>query len=552
VVDEVEGAEMVPRLFEYGPNVIIRSRQGNGAEWGARMPGIAVKAWLDAMESFQPSPHDFTGYQPVLKKAAVSVGAAGPDMKATIKAVAPALNLGLDEGSGSLIPVATASARDLLGYGWEIMGLQFGYSYRFFGDVPPGPSDVGRTVLDQIKGVDVYFRNSKVSAHFPLKDLRRLQFVGSSLVGEAFLRKLPDDWRNPPECYLSRCWLARGGNREIESFIRNGGKAEDVRIFVNRMRHEGGPLAVCNLVNHDGNTKFPAFIDVLGMRDELLADMPWHYQEWARVMDKPGKARAFETAQNLEKFGWETLTFRNAYRIFSDYVTGNAEESARRFYDEALPFFVSSWDFFDSTRPARYALAWIDGDEATELRIVRGCGSDNEADLQLQLVHALLHGKYDEARQLLDLTHRFPDNERYAALDKYLPQIPALVDVKHPDHAQAIDTFPKDKGWLFLRWALGRQAFLPTEEMVRLFHDETDGPEGIFAVAAWGDKAHFDSFRALYVKVALDPMEQILIAHEIVKQQGTKPQKHQPALKPVGARPLVDLVREELHRQPKP
>ena len=425
-----------------------------------------------------------------------------------------------------------------------------GYSYGFYGG--GSPDEVGRTVLDQIKGVDVYFRNSKVTAHSPLKDLRRLQFVGSSRVGEAFLRKLPDDWRNPPECYLSRCWLTRGGNREIESFIRNGGKAEDVRIFINRMRQEGGPLAVCNLVNHDGNTKFPAFIDVLGLRDELLADMPWHYQERAWVMDKPGKARAFETAQNLEKFGWETLTFPNHYRIFSDYVTGNAEESAKRFYDEALPFFVSSPDFSDSTRPARYALAWIDGDEATELRIVRGCDSDSEADLQLRFVHALLHGNYDEARQLRDLALSFQNNERHAALDKYLPQIPALVDVKHPDHAQAIDTFPKDKGWLFLRWALGRQASLPTEEMVRLFHGETDGPEGIFAVAAWGDKAHFDPFRALYVEVALDPMEQILIAHEFVKQQGSKPQKKQLDLRPADARPLAELVREELHRQPKP
>ena len=126
LVDEVVGADTAPRLFEYGPNVIIRSRTGNGAEWGARMPGIAVRAWLDAMESFQPSPHDFTGYRPVLKEAAVATRAAGPDMEATIKAVAPALNLGLDEGSGSLIPVATASARDLLGYGWEMASLQFG------------------------------------------------------------------------------------------------------------------------------------------------------------------------------------------------------------------------------------------------------------------------------------------------------------------------------------------------------------------------------------------------------------------------------------------
>ena len=202
--------------------------------------------------------------------------------------------------------------------------------------------------------------------------------------------------------------------------------------------------------------------------------------------------------------------------------------------------------FSNATGPARYVLAWIEGDEDGEETALEDSACFSYSDIHLQLVDALLHGKYDRARNALDATIRRYGNDRDRTMKKYLPQIPALLDVDNDGHARAIAEFPDDKQWLFLRWALARQAHLPVEDVVHLFHDRTEGEDGIFAAAARGDKKQF---RALYVKLILDPMERILITHEFLKETGSKPPGDQPDLKPRGARPIKGEVLEELRRQ---
>ena len=219
--------------------------------------------------------------------------------------------------------------------------------------------------------------------------------------------------------------------------------------------------------------------------------------------------------------------------------------SAKRFYEEIRPFVTENAGFSNSTGPARYALAWLEGDEAMERRAMEDSATDSYNDLHLQIVDAILHGKYEDAGRLLDASTERYGNRRDSLLKAYLALIPALLDGKHAEHGKAIESFPGDDRWLFLRWGLAQQAKLPTDEVVRLFHHKTAGPEGIFAAAAQADK---ERFRALYVKVALDPMERVLIAHEFLKQEGTPTPKPQPDLKPAGARPIQELVRDELRK----
>lgn len=549
VADEVVGKESAPQFYEYGPNVGIRGGVAGG-QWAERMPGAAMKAWLDALSAFRPISHDFTGYQPVLKETIHDL--AGRDIVThydTLTVLAPLLNLGLDQGTGPLPPVATATARDLLVYGWEMAGLQYGYTYNsLIGNIgdPRAAQALARLALEHVKGIDPFFRNYGVPASAPLDDLRRLQYVGSSVVENLTVEKLPVEWNKPATRYLTLRWLDRGGMAGIEAMIRGQAKGEDVRAMIERLRHEGGPLAVDNLVNRDPGMKYPAMISALGLRNDLLADMPWQCAARARSVQDEIKDRGFDYATLLEQIGWGNLEFTDHYSIFSGYIFSGAERSAKRFYEQARPFITERVGFSNNTGPARYALAWVEGDEETEKRVLADVAVGSYSDFRLQATHAILHGNYDEAGRVLNKSFERYGNQRDPMLRAYLPQIPALLDANNADHAGAIASFPNDDRWLFLRWALAKQAKLPADDTVRLFHGKTEGPEGIFAVAAQGDK---ERLRKLYSQVGLNAPERVVIAHEYFKQTGAKPPEEQPDLMPPGARPIQDLVREELRKQ---
>src|SRR5262249_576949 len=150
---------------------------------------------------------------------------------------------------------------------------------------------------------------------------------------------------------------------------------------------------------------------------------------------------------------WENLEFTDNYLIFSGYIFGGAERSAKRFYDQVRPFITERVGFSNNTGPARYALAWIEGDEEMEKRGPADCAVESYSDFRLQMTHAILHGNYEEAGRLLDKSFERYNNQRDQALKAYLPQIPALLDVSNADHANAVANFPNDDRWLFLRWA---------------------------------------------------------------------------------------------------
>ena len=316
--------------------------------------------------------------------------------------------------------------------------------------------------------------------------------------------------------------------------------------MIERLRTEGGPLAICNLVNHDPGCKYPALIELLDLRDALLADLPWNYLGRALDLDKKDpRGKYFQHAQDLEKLGWDNLTFSNHYTIFQAYMNACAEDSAKRFYDQVQPFITERVGFSNSTGPARYALAWIDKDEKMELQALRDSATFSQTDLRTQAVHAILHNDIDGATRVLDASiERYPNAPRERALKEWLSLLPALLDSKHPDHERAIDAMPD--GNLFLRWALAQQAGLSAEETARLFHNQTDGLEGVFAALAAGDK---ERFKALFSRFAVSGMERVVLIHESYKIFGSKPPKEQPDLRPPGAKPIQDLVREILDKQ---
>lgn len=549
VADEVVGKDAAPRFYEYGPNISIRGGVAGG-HWGERMPGIAMKAWFDAVSSFRPMAHDFAGYQTTLKEVARDLAAQeGAAHREPVTALAPLLNLGLDQGTGPLPPVATVTARDLLVYGWETAGLEYGYTYDALagsiGD-PRSAQALARLVLGRLKGAEVFFRNPTTTPVEPLSDLRRLQYVGSSIVENLTVEKLPVEWAKPSTHYIAVRWLDRGGIGGIEAMIRGQAKPDEVRAMIDRLRHEGGPLAICNLANRDPGMKFSGQISALGLRKDLLADMPWQCSARTRAVQDEVKDRGFEYATLLEQISWDNLEFTDNYLIFSGYIFGGAERSAKRFYDQVRPFITERVGFSNNTGPARYALAWIEGDEEMEKQVLADVAVESYSDFRLRTTHAILHGNYEEAGRSLDKSFERYNNQRDPMLKAYLPQIPALLDVGNADHASAIANFPNDDRWLFLRWALAKQAKLSADDAVHLFHDKTEGPEGIFAAAAKGDKG---LLRKLYSQVGLNAPERVIIAHEYFKQTGAKAPEEQPDLMPPGTRSIQDLVREELRKQ---
>jgi hypothetical protein len=545
VADEIFGPQVTTRFFEYGPNISVRGEVAGG-HWGARMPGLAMGEWLKALRGFQPSALDYQGYREPLKTALSS------DATDVLAQFAPLINLGL-EGGGPLIPVADVTARDLLGYGWEELGMQFGYTYNFLahelGD-DAAADELAKSCLEKLKGVEVFFQQTKTTPKYPLEDLGRLQFVGSSLFEGDLQKKIPAEWKDQPDIFFRRCWLAFGPNIALETMIRAHASDEDLKSMIGRLRLEGGPSAIGFLVNYDYNTQFPKVIDRLGLRAVLVAELPWslHSRLEAVNVTYLKKNDPWAYAQALEKLGWESSSFANFEKIFFQYLQANADASAKRFYDEVQPYVTNRVVFSNATGPGRYALAWLEHDEATELRVLKDSDTYSERDLLMVAAHWIIHNDDGQARVTLDACGtRYPTSKGLTdRMKDYLPLVPALLDLHHADHVKALDTFPRDESWLFVRWALAVQAKLPVEEVARLFGGHSDNEE-IFVAAVRGDKERFE---ALYDKRTLrSAMAWVAATHLRSKLTGATPPPLQPDLKPAGARSIQELVHEELQRQ---
>jgi thiol-disulfide isomerase/thioredoxin len=267
LASDVLGLSTFERLSEYGPKTLSQSAASAVADYLAR--------WEQALADFQPADRDFSGFREPGKMPAGKTG--NEDPVAALQRLGPVLNFGLDEGTGPLLPTAHVTARDLLGFGWEMTCLLCADYYESLSQ-PAGDSGaakrVGSAVLGSIKGAGVFFPEIEAKALAPIDAPARLQHVGLTRVQQALLKKLPAGWSAAPETVLKRQWLNKVATREAVAYIIDA-KATDATIKENieRLIRESGPAILHLLSLKEPTPRIADAIDRAGLREAIAAGL---------------------------------------------------------------------------------------------------------------------------------------------------------------------------------------------------------------------------------------------------------------------------------------
>ncbi len=182
--------------------------------------------------------------------------------------------------------------------------------------------------------------------------------------------------------------------------------------------------------------------------------------------------RLLEATQTLERLFWEAPGSGSA-SIFDRYAKANAMQSAKRFYQQILPF-VSSVGFSNTMPQRRWVLAWWEKDDAAMASAAEDSATYSEADLGKRVLHLLAIGDDKGAERMLRaLLERYPPNPEKPPplkikLQAFLPLLPALADASSPRHEEALDYFhPLGASYTVLRCVLARRFQLPVDKAAR-------------------------------------------------------------------------------------
>jgi thiol-disulfide isomerase/thioredoxin len=552
VASDIVGPALLPRLHEYLPMLVMRGGVAGG-HFGSKAPRQFFQAYERFLREFEPAPLDFTGYRQVLEK----LPAADADQadETLINRIAPIANLGFDEGTGALTPVAHATTRDVLGYGWEMTGIQLGYRHLFLAyrlADKESAAGLAKGVLSSIKGVDVYFRDSKETPLAILEDRSRLQCIGSSMVHRAIQEKLPAAWKDKPDTYLRRIWLSRVVMSDaVESFVLQNGPDDLLKRNLQRLMKEGGPMVLHSVAMDNSKEKYPEAIRRIGLSTELQAEEPWTINlEQMKIWEQTGaKGDLFGYAQELEKLCWKNAVAKNVQLISMVYLQCNAIQSAKRFYEHIRPFVSDSVEFSNSTGPQRFTLAWWEKDEAGMKQALQDSSTYSWSDLKLQACFAAHSGDLSATAQIIQsIIDRYNDKDgNLKKLIAYLDLVPALKDSNHADHAKAVDSFPRSGAWRLLQWILLKQAALNDDEAARFLGGDAAIEENRAMVAyVKHDKEAFTkAFEARRWKS--QNSEGALIALMRNELMGIEPPAEQADLMPADAKPLSQLIGDALN-----
>lgn len=552
VVPDILGGDLAVRHFEYAPSLFPRGEMA-GSQFGGNSADRAIGAWIRLIRDFTPGSLDFGGYREAL--AAAEKGGTDREFFARLPDLAPLVNLAFEESSrGPLIPVAHVTIRDLLGFGWETTGFQIGSRHNLLRDSPESRAEakaIAQAGLPILKGINPFFLHPEVEPRQPLQDLRRLEGVSSRPVEAALMNRPLGARERPPDLWMRRVWLRKaGGDAQIEAVVRAGASNEAVKALVGRLLLEGGPSAFGHLLAQDPGWSFPKRLDELGLRIAVAHELPLLPQARVTLLDASYREHgdAFRYAQELERFGWEIGTAVNATTVFEKYLEANAVHAAKRYYEQVKEFTTDRATFAKALAPERFALASLERDEASMLRALEESASSNPSNLRLWATAAMIRGDRDETRSVLDaLVDR---NAGAIAEDQlvrnYLPLIPALADAAHPDHEKALDSFPQLRAWQLFQWALLEHAKLKGAAAIRfLGENKAEIHNQVLIAALRDDRAQFERLFNEY-RTKLPPEAVPLVLRLRCELLRIPPPAEEPDLKPNGAKPLAQLIRDAI------
>jgi len=562
--------ESFSKLYNYGGFLEVSTSVGGGRLLEGAWPAIFRQEWVKTMRDFPASAIDYKGYADRLKAISPSNPLEHPkeaDLSlAGLSEAAPLLELGYEQGTGSLIPVATVTARDLLNYGWEMNGLQMGARYIFVGR-SWGIPDLAETIYQRgtrdIDGQAPFFPGNLQGKVFNLQEtLYRLQMVDD--LGwrvDVDIQPFAKDTSNADgaRLFFKRCWL-RPYEVSWQSWALAKAKLPDDLLQVMQRYHaECGPKSDVLTLEYlrdcfidrdfDDRPKLEQF------REQLAesASEPTGLQVASLYRKRYAGLANAEKAHDYEKIFWENPDCNLEQDVFNNYISGGAWKSAKRFYTQVRKVVSRDVKFSNILAPQAWMMGFLTGDEDLMDMALEDSNTGSYSSMMTAIWHDAAHERTDEMKKQLDeLIERYESEQgprsQGRMMKSFIPLIPALKNPKDPQHGDALDHFGKSENGILLRWILIQKYKLSVEDAIRfLGGKETDLLRRILVLYLLNDKgpmhqAFFDYISGGGNRGAGRP----LVTWATGQLQNLPSTFQEVDLKPPGAKSIQQAVLEKL------
>jgi hypothetical protein len=565
-----ENPEAFSKLYDYGGFLEVSTSVGGGRLLEGAWPAIFRQEWLQTLRDFPASALDYKGYADRLKAVSPSNPLAHPnetDLSLVgLSEVAPLLELGYEQGTGSLIPVATVTARDLLNYGWEMNGLQMGARYIFVSR-SRGIPDLAETIYQRgtrdIEGQAPFFPGNLQGKVFNLQEtLYRLQMVDD--LGwrvDVNIQPFAKDTSNEDgaRLFFKRCWLRPYEIRWQSWALAKANLPDDQLQVMQRYHAECGPKSDALALEYLGDCftdkDFDARLKLKQFREQIAeaAAEPTELQVTALYRKRYAGLANAEKAQDYEKIFWENPDGRLEQDVFNNYISGGAWKSAKRFYTQVRNVISRDVKFSNMLAPQAWMMGFLTGDEDLMEMALEDSNTGSYPSMVTAIWHDAAHERTDEMeKQLNELIGRYESEQgprsQGRMMKSFIPLIPALKNPEDPQHGEALDHFGKSENGILLRWILIQKYKLSVEDAIRfLGGKETDLLRRILVLYLQNDKkpmhqAFFDYISGGGNRGAGRP----LAAWATGQLQNLPSNFREVDLKPPGAKSIQQAVLEQL------
>lgn len=546
------------RLHDLAPLFRYRAGVGGGHLYGERWPVVARRDWIQTVAALTPLSDDFLSYTDALQRAQQEPEE-NEEQDGSLLGLAEAsdlINLGYREGWGSLGPVAVASARDLLNFGWEMSGQQIGarhYFVRHMWGVYDLAKEIQNTWRTNLLGVNNFFYDLKEPQ--PLvhdEPLRMEAFMRKSVLAEYFFRMGdPAQPRKERVADYSRFnWLRRQGIEEELAAPACLHDWDTQAALAQRLENEAGRLSRVELLAALWDN--PRWENTAALVEQTAHSLPdGDYRLALKNFAREKYRTDIEYAREFERTFWRKPGNADYAAIFRAYLRANAPAAAKRFYELAKNTVSDSVAFGNSIGGQRFTLALVENNEADMRRILAETSTGSARDMIHNMCYRASQEDYDALKEEIDgALERYGGRDNSNGMEmkllNFLPLIPALGDAANPKHEEALDYFKNERRWPTMQWILLHNAKLGTEDAIRFLGGRDTDEERRFQVYyLLGDRAGFENLYADYSRRANWSNMSFVLVHNLRAKLLELPEEpDDPSVRPPNAQSLVEIVQE--------
>ncbi|MDR0901152.1 MAG: hypothetical protein LBM92_00080, partial [Opitutaceae bacterium] len=426
---------------------------------------------------------------------------------------APLIQLGRWAGGGKLEPVAVASARDLLGFGWEMCGMQLRSQLRMI-PFAPARSALRDKILEHTPELEVFFgdgrRSQEIRGAEHLDRLQRVDLMAETLL---FARTVADrnykdrrtktkmedaharemgrrGWLMPHhmECVATASTYSAGKTALAAEFFERahaeGGPVLDRKLLVSLMSREASAkrmlgdkfdevarLLAANVDGGDVLLARNAKAREAAERSKAAREAREAAKEGGAETRQPGGGHELQMMKGLEDTFWKEPTALAAIRFVAFCIESNATEPARRFFGEAWPLLED-----DAGRKTLLfmmtALALVENDlDGVRRFLPLFDRKDTHPKLVFMFLLALADQDERDARQVAAGAVE-ADAKGSKNLDEYISLWRNLRKPGTPEYRSAFERLSSSSGWPLFQWIIARQTDMDTETLIAFLGGE--------------------------------------------------------------------------------